>query len=66
MNDFLRPCNCVHPADEDCERCMEEATPRARDASEAPPAGVATLSSRSAAPVPTGSDAPVPPPDAGS
>ncbi len=24
MNDFLRPCNCVHPADEDCERCMNE------------------------------------------
>jgi|GEM_PF-4727709 len=27
MNDFLRPCNCVHPADEDCEKCMEEASP---------------------------------------
>jgi len=25
MNDFLRPCNCVHPADEDCEKCVAEA-----------------------------------------
>ena len=24
MNDFLRPCNCVHPAEEDCEKCVEE------------------------------------------
>ena len=24
MNDFLRPCNCVHPAEEDCEKCIEE------------------------------------------
>jgi hypothetical protein len=27
MNDFLRPCNCVHPADEDCEKCAAEASP---------------------------------------
>ena len=26
MNDFLRPCNCVHPAEEDCEKCIEEAS----------------------------------------
>ena len=26
MNDFLRPCNCVHPAEEDCEKCVEETT----------------------------------------
>jgi len=26
MNDFLRPCNCVHPAGEDCEKCIEEAS----------------------------------------
>jgi hypothetical protein len=25
MNDFLRPCNCVHPAEEDCEKCIEDA-----------------------------------------
>jgi hypothetical protein len=25
MNDFLRPCNCVHPAEEDCEKCVQEA-----------------------------------------
>lgn len=25
MNDFLRPCNCVNPAEEDCEKCIEEA-----------------------------------------
>ena len=24
MNDFLRPCNCVHPAEQDCEKCIEE------------------------------------------
>ncbi len=24
MNDFLRPCNCVHPAEEDCEKCVQE------------------------------------------
>jgi len=24
MNDFLRPCNCVHPSEEDCEKCVEE------------------------------------------
>ena len=24
MNDFLRPCNCVHPAEEDCEKCIGE------------------------------------------
>ena len=24
-NDFLRPCNCVHPSEEDCEKCIEEA-----------------------------------------
>lgn len=23
-NDFLRPCNCVHPTEEDCERCIQE------------------------------------------
>ncbi|MFA7343049.1 MAG: hypothetical protein WC003_01980 [Terrimicrobiaceae bacterium] len=23
-NDFLRPCNCVHPAGEDCEKCVGE------------------------------------------
>ncbi|MEI6280090.1 MAG: hypothetical protein WCQ16_12020 [Verrucomicrobiae bacterium] len=27
MNDFLRPCNCVRPDEEDCEKCMEEAAP---------------------------------------
>jgi len=26
MNDFLRPCNCVHPAEEDCEKCIGEVT----------------------------------------
>lgn len=25
MNDFLRPCNCVHPSGEDCDKCIEEA-----------------------------------------
>lgn len=25
MNDFLRACNCVHPAEEDCEKCIEDA-----------------------------------------
>ena len=25
MNDFLRPCNCVHPSEDDCEKCIEEA-----------------------------------------
>lgn len=29
MNDFLRPCNCVHPAEEDCEKCVEETTVKA-------------------------------------
>ena len=24
-NDFLRPCNCVHPSEEDCEKCIGEA-----------------------------------------
>lgn len=24
MNDFLRPCNCVNPAEEDCDKCIEE------------------------------------------
>ena len=24
MNDFLRPCNCVNPAEEDCEKCVGE------------------------------------------
>ena len=24
MNDFLRPCNCVHPSEQDCEKCIEE------------------------------------------
>ena len=24
MNDFLRSCNCVHPAEQDCEKCIEE------------------------------------------
>jgi hypothetical protein len=28
MNDFLRPCNCVHPAEEDCEKCIDEADPK--------------------------------------
>jgi hypothetical protein len=38
MNDFLRPCNCVHPAEEDCEKCVEETslkkTPELSDAKE--------------------------------
>jgi hypothetical protein len=25
MNDFLRACNCVHPAEEECEKCIEDA-----------------------------------------
>ncbi len=25
MNDFLRPCNCVAPSDEECEKCAAEA-----------------------------------------
>ncbi len=31
MNDFLRPCNCVHPSDEECDNCVAEA------ATDAPP-----------------------------
>ena len=35
MNDFLRPCNCVNPAEEDCEKCIEEtALKQAPDARE--------------------------------
>ena len=28
MNDFLRPCNCEHPTEEDCEKCIGEAAPK--------------------------------------
>lgn len=28
MNDFLRPCSCVHPTEEDCEKCIDEADPK--------------------------------------
>lgn len=38
MNDFLRQCNCVHPPEGQCEKCMEEATLR-----EDPKAGSAGL-----------------------
>ena len=30
MNDFLRACNCEHPTEEDCEKCIGETAPKAK------------------------------------
>ncbi len=51
MNDFLRPCNCVHPSGEECEKCIEEAA-------ECPPVGSDKKVPEQADPKPPGDQIP--------
>jgi len=37
MNDFLRACNCEHPTEEDCEKCIGEAAPKTKQQAATPP-----------------------------
>ena len=49
MNDFLRPCNCEHPTKEDCDKCIEEASPNTKqaDVSEDSPAVLPSVNKKS-------------------
>ena len=50
MNDFLRACNCEHPTEEDCEKCIGEALPKTKRPGGPVPEAPAPADKKSSAP----------------